>query len=140
MRLYIRERHSIGFRYISDPRILDLSDALASEALAARGAVLVLIGNHEPMNAYQDFRYVTEHGFEDHDATPVPASPDSAFLALEPARQGVPPHSCRVGRWRAVSPGATRRWRWGWRGTTVAGPRSFELTVPWVVYRGAPFI
>lgn len=37
---------------------------LGEQARAAGGAVHVLNGNHELMNAYLDFRYVTEGGFE----------------------------------------------------------------------------
>jgi len=65
-----------------------LFDRLAQEAAAAGGAVYLLNGNHELMNAYQDFRYVTEGGFADFQDTPPPSSPDSSFLALDPEVQG----------------------------------------------------
>lgn len=68
--------------------IWELFDRLAAEADAAGGAIYLLNGNHELMNAYQDFRYVTEGGFADFADTPPPFSPDSAFLALEPEHQG----------------------------------------------------
>ncbi len=68
--------------------IWDLFDRLAQEARKAGGAVYLLNGNHELMNAYQDFRYVTEGGFADFRNTPSPSSPDSAFLALPPEEQG----------------------------------------------------
>jgi hypothetical protein len=71
-----------------EPEIIDLFDSLATEARAAGGGVLVLNGNHELMNAYQDFRYVTEDGFSDYAGTPPPANPDSAFSALEPTHRG----------------------------------------------------
>ena len=45
--------------------ILDLLDRLILEARAAGGAVYVLNGNHETMNASLDFRYVTDGGYED---------------------------------------------------------------------------
>ncbi len=49
--------------------ILDLLFKLEGEAASAGGAVIMLIGNHELMNAAGDFRYVTRggaHDFEDH--------------------------------------------------------------------------
>lgn len=45
--------------------ILDLLARLADEARAAGGAVHVLLGNHETMNAIGDFRYVTPGGLAD---------------------------------------------------------------------------
>lgn len=46
-----------------EPAILALFERLAVEAAQAGGAVHVLNGNHELMNAYLDFRYVTDSGF-----------------------------------------------------------------------------
>jgi hypothetical protein len=68
--------------------ILDLFAALATEAEAAGGAVHTLNGNHELMNVYQDFRYVTEGGWAQFQDTPLPQDPDSALLALEPHERG----------------------------------------------------
>lgn len=68
--------------------IWKLFDRLAEEAHSAGGAVYLLNGNHELMNAYQDFRYVTEGGFMDFRDTPLPPSPDSALLAMSPDEQG----------------------------------------------------
>ncbi len=45
--------------------ILDLFESLVGPARAAGGAVHVLNGNHELMNAALDFRYVTPGGFAD---------------------------------------------------------------------------
>ncbi|MCG8422442.1 MAG: metallophosphoesterase [Proteobacteria bacterium] len=45
--------------------ILDWLETLAEQANAAGGAVHVLNGNHELMNAAGDFRYVTAGGFAD---------------------------------------------------------------------------
>jgi len=87
-RLVLIQTGDILDRGDEEPEILDLFDSLAVEARASRGAVLVLNGNHELMNVYQDFRYVTEGGFADYAGTPQPASPDSAFLALDAARRG----------------------------------------------------
>jgi calcineurin-like phosphoesterase family protein len=47
--------------------ILDLIARLETEAAAAGGAVIALIGNHELMNAALDFRYVTPGGYADFD-------------------------------------------------------------------------
>lgn len=57
--------------------ILDLLDALTTQARAAGGAVHVLNGNHELMNVKQDLRYVTLGGFLDFLPTPV-ANPETA--------------------------------------------------------------
>ena len=56
--------------------ILDLLARLEGEAHAAGGALILLIGNHELMNAAGDLRYVTEGGFTDFDDAPgvVPAT------------------------------------------------------------------
>ncbi|HEU0029026.1 MAG TPA: metallophosphoesterase [Kofleriaceae bacterium] len=45
--------------------IIDLLLKLEPEAKAAGGALIVLLGNHELMNAAADFRYVTPGGFAD---------------------------------------------------------------------------
>lgn len=47
--------------------ILDLIARLEREAKAAGGAVIMLLGNHELMNASGDFRYVTDGGWRDFD-------------------------------------------------------------------------
>lgn len=49
----------------NEQAILDLFTRLAEEAAQAGGALHVLNGNHELMNAKLDLRYVTEGGFED---------------------------------------------------------------------------
>jgi hypothetical protein len=51
--------------------VIRLFERLSREATEAGGAVHVLNGNHELMNAYRDYRYVTPGGyadFEDADA------------------------------------------------------------------------
>lgn len=87
-RLVLVQTGDILDRGDDEPEILDLFDSLAVEARGRGGAVLVLNGNHELMNAYQDFRYVSADGFADYAGTPPPATPDSAFLVLDPARRG----------------------------------------------------
>src|ERR1700733_15173971 len=46
-----------------DRAILDLVEDLKKQATAAGGELVALLGNHEIMNAAQDFRYVTIGGF-----------------------------------------------------------------------------
>ena len=50
--------------------ILDLLARLEREAKAGGGVLLVLLGNHELMNAAADFRYVTAAGMSDFDDVP----------------------------------------------------------------------
>jgi hypothetical protein len=47
--------------------ILELLERLDTDAHAAGGAVIELLGNHELMNAAGDFRYVTPEGMHDFD-------------------------------------------------------------------------
>jgi hypothetical protein len=77
--------------------ILDLLHRLAGEAAAAGGAVHMLLGNHETMNALGDFRYVTMGGFEDF--ADVPGLPVDA-----PALAGLPPE--QRARAAAFAPGS----------------------------------
>jgi len=53
-----------------EQEILDLLTRLESEAEAAGGAVHILNGNHELMNAAGDFRYVTPGGMTDFSDAP----------------------------------------------------------------------
>jgi hypothetical protein len=50
--------------------MLDLFTKLEAEAKAAGGAVIMLLGNHELMNAAGDFRYVTPGAMHDFDDVP----------------------------------------------------------------------
>jgi hypothetical protein len=50
-----------------ESKILALLDQLATEAPKAKGQVILLLGNHELMNAAHDFRYVTPGGAHDFD-------------------------------------------------------------------------
>lgn len=64
--------------------ILELLDRLQDEARAAGGALHILNGNHELMNARPDLRYVTEGGFADFRDAVTIAEEDSLLLAHEP--------------------------------------------------------
>lgn len=67
--------------------ILDLLSRLETEAAAAGGAVHVLNGNHEYMNAAGDFRYVTPGGMADFaDAQGVDVSSSAVAELPEPLR------------------------------------------------------
>jgi hypothetical protein len=68
-----------------DRAILDLTESLKTQAAAAGGALVPLLGNHEVMNAALDFRYVTPGGlasfslFETADAaSPAAHAPPSS--------------------------------------------------------------
>lgn len=67
-----------------EPEILSLLERLAADAAKTGGAVHVLNGNHELMNAAGDFRYVTEEGFRDFSVG------DPAGVKPPP---GLPPHA-----------------------------------------------
>ena len=54
--------------------ILDLIARLETEARAGGGGFVMLLGNHELMNAAGDFRYVTPAGLHDFDSAPGPAA------------------------------------------------------------------
>lgn len=73
--------------------IIDLILRLEGEASAAGGALVMLLGNHELMNAAGDFRYVTPAGFTDFadapglDLSRAAAAPEpmkARFAALGP--------------------------------------------------------
>jgi len=64
--------------------ILDWLDRLQDEAQAAGGALHILNGNHELMNARPDLRYVTEGGFVDFQDSVEISAPDSLLLAHDP--------------------------------------------------------
>ncbi len=87
-RLVVVQTGDILDRGDDEVEIADLFDRLSEEARSAGGAIHRLNGNHELMNAYQDFRYVTEGGFADFQDVLVPADPDSALAALDPSQRG----------------------------------------------------
>jgi hypothetical protein len=53
-----------------EQQIMDLLFRLETEAAAAGGALIMLLGNHELMNGALDFHYVTPDGFTDFDDVP----------------------------------------------------------------------
>ncbi len=70
-----------------EAEILSWLGTLSAEARAAGGAVHVLLGNHEAMNAQLDFRYVTPGGLADYAATPCPER-DGVCQAAPPEVRG----------------------------------------------------
>jgi hypothetical protein len=74
--------------------ILDLIARLEHEAQAAGGAVIMLLGNHELMNAAADFHYVTPAGMRDFDDAP----------GVDPSKYARLPAAVR-GRVAALAPG-----------------------------------
>lgn len=76
--------------------VFRLLGKLRVEARAAGGAVHVLNGNHELMNAYLDYRYVTEGGWADFEDVATVATVDSFLATLEP-HQRARAHALRPG-------------------------------------------
>jgi len=69
-------------------KILDLLERLVEEARAAGGALHVLNGNHELMNAAGDLRYVTAGGFVDFADVSGVDMADPRAAAAPPAMRG----------------------------------------------------
>lgn len=69
-----------------EQELMDFLARLQQEAAAAGGALHLLLGNHELMNARQDFRYVTEGGFADFQDA-VTFDPADSLLADLPPEQ-----------------------------------------------------
>ena len=63
--------------------ILDLFVRLTEEAARAGGAVHVLNGNHELLNAALDLRYTTAGGFKDFEDAVETSDPDSLLLTFD---------------------------------------------------------
>ena len=68
--------------------ILELLERLEGEARKAGGALHVLNGNHELMNAAGDLRYVTAGGFVDFAEVPGIDLSDPRVARVEPAMRG----------------------------------------------------
>ena len=67
-----------------EAEIIQLFQRLRTEAEEVGGAVHVLNGNHELMNSYLDYRYVTEGGFVDFEGVGEVDLTDSVMASLEP--------------------------------------------------------
>jgi len=67
--------------------ILDLLTRLTREAAAAGGALHVLNGNHELMNARLDLRYVTPGGYKDFEDAVTVSEVDSLLDAYDPEQR-----------------------------------------------------
>jgi len=78
-----------------DREVLDVLEKLETDAKAAGGALLLLLGNHELMNAGFDFRYVTRKSFASFDEFSSHAGAEAQHV-LEAER----------GRAAAFAPGA----------------------------------
>lgn len=99
-----------------EPEILRLLERLSEEATRGGGAVHVLNGNHELMNAVGDLRYVTPDGLHDYAAVPVSST------AHLPA--GVPADA--RGRLAAFAPGSQLARKLAERNTiTIVGDTVF---------------
>lgn len=70
-----------------EDRIMELFRRLRTEAEAVGGAVHVLNGNHELMNSYLDFRYVTDGGFRTFEGLVEIDPADSVLASLEPEQR-----------------------------------------------------
>ena len=67
--------------------ILEMFSRLEKESMEAGGAFIVLNGNHELMNVKQDFRYVTEEGWEDFEQLGLDTTALEEFPAGERGRR-----------------------------------------------------
>lgn len=81
--------------------ILDLLDRLETEARAAGGALVPLLGNHELMNGAGDFRYVTPAGLHAFDDVPATAPPPAGVPAPLRSRARALGPGGRYARWLA---------------------------------------
>jgi hypothetical protein len=83
-RLVVVQLGDILDRGDEEEKVLDLFRSLGHEADEAGGAIHLLIGNHELMNASMDFRYVTAAGFSDFENMAGVDPPDSLLTSLPP--------------------------------------------------------
>ena len=71
-----------------EPEVIELFEHLAEQAKKAGGAVHVLDGNHEFMNAGGDFRYVTPGGFHRFEGTSSLGAPNTRVDGLPADERG----------------------------------------------------
>lgn len=88
--------------------VLDLIAKLEGEARAAGGDFIMLLGNHELMNAAGDFRYVTPGAMSDFDDVP----------GLDTAKWSMIPEPARK-RFAALAPGGVYAKKLAQRGVVV---------------------
>jgi hypothetical protein len=86
-KLVIVQTGDILDRGDEEEAIFRLLDDLDREARAVGGAVHVLNGNHELMNAYLDYRYVTDGGWADFEDVTTVSAVDSFLATLEPRQR-----------------------------------------------------
>lgn len=67
--------------------IFALFDRLGEEASQSGGAVHIINGNHELMNSYLDYRYVTEGGLTEFEGLGDTEADDSLLATLDPSER-----------------------------------------------------
>jgi Calcineurin-like phosphoesterase len=112
-----------------EPALLALVDRLTEEAAAAGGAYVMLLGNHELMNASGDFRYVTAAGFAQYADTDGMDRDDPRVRSLPAAQRGrVSDRRRPVSLLRQPDRGAGDRRRPGLRPVRVDGQPPAPVT------------
>ena len=103
-------------------QILDLLERLQGEARSAGGALHVLNGNHELMNAAGDLRYVTAGGFVDFAEVPGIDLSDRRAAAVQPVMRA---------RLLAFAPGGPYARKLATRPVILVHGTGGDMTVSW---------
>lgn len=102
-----------------EAEVIDLLDRLATQARAAGGRVVQLLGNHEQMNVIGDLRYVTEAGWAAFGPVPTPLPKPTRAVPSGRAEESRARLSC-------MRPGAPCAQRFArWPGVAVVGDTLF---------------